>query len=169
MTLQRTFSKAKANAGHIVWTGDQVIPVPYTMSGLVTTDSFAFLRIQGQAVICTGLNVHFRVPAGDSNTQIAIALADANGDVVPQTQMLLNGVLTGGDIAYQPSVIMPTGSLWKLNVSVLAGSDDYLPQDLTATYQLRYANGPVRTNFWASGEPIVGLGFYDVNGAFVVQ
>jgi hypothetical protein len=167
--LQRKYSKAKAAGNHVVWTGNQVLPVPFTMSGLVTTDSFAFLRIQGQAVIATGFNAHFRVPSGDRDLQLSIVLADANNDIASQTRLYLNGVTFGGDKAFTPAVKMPVGSLWKVNVELICGDPEFLPQDLTVTYHLRYANGPVRTNFWASGEPNVGIGFYDINGNFVIQ
>lgn len=167
--LQRKYSKAKAAGNHVVWTDQTLIPVPYTMSGLVTSDSFAFLRIQGQAMVCTGLHAHFRVPSGDSNLQLSLAMATAAGQVVPNTRLYLNGVVTGGDMAFTPPVILPVGSLWKIQVCVNGIDPTFFPQDLTVTYQLRYTNGPTRTNFWASGEPLTGIGFYDVNGTFVVQ
>ena len=168
-SLQKSYSKAKKNGNGVVFDGSEVIPVPYTMSGLVTTDSFGFLRVQGRAVICTGMHAHFRVPSGDRLAQISVQLADANNDLVSQAKLYLNGVVLGGDAAFTPAVKMPTGSLWKLNVVVLAGDPQYLPQDLTVTYHLRYANGPVRTSFWAAGEPLAGIGFYDVGGSFVIS
>jgi hypothetical protein len=168
-SIQRKYSKAKAAGGHVVWTGDQVIPVPYTMTGSVVNDAFGFLRIQGNPVICTGIHAHFQVPSGDANLQMSVQLADANNDLVPGTQLFLNGVVLGGDLKFSPAVKMPSGSLWKLNVNIIEGDSNFYPEGLTVTYHLRYSNGPVRTNFWASGEPAIGIGFYDVNGTFVVQ
>ena len=169
MILQRRYSKAKGVANRVVWTQDQVIPVSYLMSGLVANDSMAWLRIAGQAMVCSGIHVHFRIPPGDSNFQMQLTLADAAGNQLSQTPMLLSGIMKGADKSYSPAVKMPSGSLWQIQTQVLGGADQFLPQDMTVTYQLRYANGPVRTNMWASGEPLSGIGFYDVDGAFVVS
>lgn len=169
MTLQRRYSKAKAIAGHVVFTQDQCFYTPFLMTGLVTTDNVAWLRIAGAAVICSGIHVHFRVPPGDQSFQMQLTLADALGNQMSQTTTLLSGIMNGADKAYLPNVKMPSGSLWQMQVAVLSGADQYLPQDMTITYQLRYANGPVRTNMWASGEPLAGIGFYDLNGIFIVS
>jgi len=167
--IARTYSKAKKSGGGVVWNGDQVIPVPYTMDGMVVNDSFAFLRIQGNPMVCTGFHAHFQVPSGDREMQMSVVLADANGNEMSQTRLYLNGVVMGGDKKFIPAVNMPSGSLWKLNVDVINGDKNFYPQGLTVTYQLRYSNGPARSNFWTSVEIPAGIGFYNLDGTFVVQ
>jgi len=169
IALQKRYSKAKASANRVVFTGDEVIPVPFTLPVLGTVPDFAYFRVQGRSVICTGVHVHFQVPSGDRNTKLAVVLADANNDVLSATRLRLDGVCLGGDLKYSPAIKMPTGSLWKMNVELTAGDPAYAPQGMTVTYQLRYANGPTRTSFWAAGQPLTGIGFYDINGTFVIQ
>lgn len=167
--MNRLFSKAKANGNHVVWTGDQIIPVPFTMTGLVTSDDFAFLRISGAGVICTGINVNFRVPAGDRGYQMQLALYTADNQLIPSTVIQFNGSQLVGDMVYPGGVKMPSGSLWKMRVTILNGDDNFGPQDMTVTYQLRYANGPARTNLWAAAPTLDGIGFYTLDGTFIVQ
>lgn len=169
MQIQRTYSKAKAAGNHVVWTNDQIIPAPYILSGLVNQDSFAFLRVAGSAMVCRGFHAHFRVPAGDRDTQISIVLATAQNVVLPHTRLALNGVTFGGDKTFVPAVPMPVGSLWKINVEVTYGDPEFQPEDLTVTYQLQYANGQARSNTYAYGELPTGVGFFDVDGNFIVS
>lgn len=168
--LPKKYSKAKAAGNHVVFTGDEVLPVPYTMMGLVVDQGdFGFLRIQGRPVICTGFHAHFTVPAGDRAMKMSVVLCAADGTTFEQTRLRLDGIVEGNDIVFNPAVKMPTGSLWKLLVNVDDGDEDYWPEGLTVTYQLRYSNGFSRSNYFVTTEQVGGIGFYDIGGTFNIQ
>jgi hypothetical protein len=165
----RRYSKAKATGNHVVFTGDMVIPVPFKMDGLVCNDTFAALRVGTSGMLLDGITLNFQVPAGDQGTKLGIVLVNASGTPVTVTQVYVTGVVAGGNYNFSPAVKLPPGSLWKLKVTVLAGDDQYLPQDMTATYQLRFANGPVRNNLWSATPTPDGIGFYNMDVTFTVQ
>jgi hypothetical protein len=89
--------------------------------------------------------------------------------LISATFTTLTGVLQTVDIPFPGGVLMASGSLWKLVTTILDGAENYYPEDMTATYQLRYANGAVRSNFWSATQTPDGIGFWNIDGTLVVQ
>lgn len=166
--MERRYSKSLAVANHVVWTQNEVIPVPYSCEGLVTDgNAFGFLRILGREVQCMGFRVDFRVPATSNDVQIALGIYTAN-DVLQGSRLVLNGVTQGGDNLFSPIIAMPSSSLWKFKIEVNAGADDDLPQGITATYLLRYANGPSNSTEWTANLPSSGVGYWSIGDTFEI-
>lgn len=169
MSLERKYSKAVGAANRVVWTGREVIPVPFQLSGLVSDGAeFGVLRVAGKAMYCSGFTAYFQAPAADRLCRVSVEMQTGSGATVPRSVLNVNGVTMGGEIQFQPHLPMPVGSIWKLYVRTEAEDPAGLPQGLVVTYQLRYANGPIRTDFWNNGLVPDGIGFWDIGGTFVV-
>jgi len=172
--IQRKYSKAKANANHVVWTADQVLPVPFNLDGLVGDGiEFGLFRVPGRDMYCTGYRVDFQVPAGDYEIQCSVGLYTAQDTLVDNGTLVLNGVTLGGTKTFTRPIAMPVNSVWKFKLAIASPSpedgSDYFPQGVTVTYYLRYAQGPVSTRTFVLSQPEVGVGFDEVGTTLIVQ
>lgn len=169
MSLQRKHSKTVAAANRVVWTGREVLPVAYTLNGLVTDGAeLGIFRVTGRPLYCNGFTAFFQTPSADRYVNCSVEMQTGSGVAVPGGLLRLNGVTAGGEKQFK-AVPMPSGSLWKMVVRSAAVNVEDLPQGLTVTYQLRYANGPVRTDFWTNGLVSEGIGFWQIDDNFVVE
>ena len=66
---------------------------------------------------------------------------------------------------------MPVNSLWKFKLEIESPDDleEYFPQGVTATYLLRYAQGPVNTDMFTTRLSSQGVGFDQIGSTFVVE
>lgn len=144
MPIERTYSKAKAVGNHVVWTNQEIIPVPFKLDGVIPDGAeFGIYRQFGRAAFCVGYHAEFNVPAKDRRVRITVNLCTIAGVVVPGSQLILGEQALGGDKIFSQPVAMPTNSAWKFIVQAATPSDYVLPEGLTVTYLLRYANGAV--------------------------
>jgi hypothetical protein len=164
MSLQRKYSKAKANGNRVVWTSQEPMSVPYSLDGMLYNNAeWGIFTVTGRDLYCLGFRVDFRVPGGDPVLQCNILAAGA--------RLYLNGVTMGGEKAITPSLRMPVGSSWKFRMELESpdGSDLSFPQGVTATYRLCYAQGALPP-LPASGDPLAqGIGFERIGSTFVVE
>jgi len=169
--IERKYSKAKGNGNRVVWTSREVIPVTYTLDGLVYDGAeFAVFRVVGRDMYCSSYRIDFRVPAGDSKIQCSVGLYTAADVLVTGSELSLNGVTFGGDKILPSPLPMPVNSLWKLKVAIAAPDDstDFFPQGMIATYHLQYAAGPVNTKVFSTFQPEQGVGIGEINSSFIV-
>jgi hypothetical protein len=169
--IERKYSKAKGNGNRVVWTSREVIPVPFTLDGLVYDEAeFGMFRVSGRDMYCSGFRVDFRVPAGDSKIQCSVALYTSLNTLVTGSELSLNGVSLGGDKVFGIPLPMPVNSMWKFRVSISSPDNDttYFPQGLIAAYQLRYAAGPVNTKVFSTFQSDQGVGVSEVSSSFIV-
>lgn len=172
MSIQRKYSKAKANGNRVVWTAQEVIPAAFAMDGQVFDQAeWGVFRVTGRDMYCCGFRVDFRVPAGDSNIRCNVGIYTADNVLASSGRLYLNGVTMGGDRVVQPPLPMPVNSLWKFKVEIESpdGSEEFFPEGITATYLLRYAQGPVDRNMFTTRLPNEGVGFMSVGSTFVVE
>lgn len=172
MSAQRRYSKAKANGNRVVWTSQEVIPVAFLLDGQAFNNAeWGVFRVTGRPMYCTGLRVDFRVPAGDASVRCNVGIYTADNVLAPSARVYVNGVTLGGEKAILPALAMPVNSLWKLKLEIESYTDDeiYYPQGVTATYLLRYAQGPVNTQLFTTTLPNQGVGFDLVGSSFVVE
>ncbi len=171
MTLERSYSKAKANANHVVWSNQEVFPVTFTLDGVLSDMAeFAIHRVVGRAVFCVGFHAEFRVPARDTRVNVAVNLCNGLGVPAAGGKLYLTDNVTGGDQLFVPPLVMPASSAWKVILQVASPDDTLRPEGITFTYYLRYANGPVANvaatsqvasggfNFWQPGAPYMSNG-----------
>lgn len=173
MSAQRKYSKAKANGNRVVWTSQEVIPVSFLLDGQAFNGAeWGVFRVTGRDMYCTGFRVDFRVPAGDAGIQCNVGIYTADNVLAASGRLYVNGVSMGGDKAVNPPLPMPVNSLWKFKMEIESPIDDetiYFPQGVTATYLLRYAQGPVNTQMFTTRLPNQGVGFDQIGTTFVVE
>ncbi len=172
MSIERTYSKAKAAGNHVVWTERETLYVPLRLDGLVSDGrEFGIFRVSGRDLYCHGFRADFDVPSGDSAIECNVGLYTSGGVLVPNGRLYLNGVVFGGDQIIQPPTPMPENSLWKFRVQIQSpdGDETYFPQGLTVTYHLRYATGQVKTDLFSNADPQEGVGFDQIGETFQVQ
>lgn len=172
MNIHRKYSKAKANGNRVVWTSQEVIPVAYLLDGQAFDGAeWGVFRVTGRDMYCTGFRVDFRVPAGDATIQCNVGLYTADDVLAPSARLYLNGVTMGGEKLITPPLPMPVNSLWKFKLELESDEPDttYYPQGLTATYFLRYAQGAVNRDFYATSLPAQGVGFDQIGTTFVIE
>lgn len=170
--IRRRYSKAKANGNRVIWTARETLPVPFRMGGMVFDGAeWGVFRVTGRDMYCTGFRVDFQLPAGDANIQCNVGLYTGDNLLAPSGRLYLNGITMGGDRLVTPPLPMPVNSVWKFRLEIESpdGSEDYFPQGVTATYQLRYAQGPVDTNMFTKILSTGGIGFDAVGTTFVVE
>lgn len=170
--IERRYSKTVAVANHVVWTGREPIYVPFKLDGLLANNQeFGTFRVAGKDMYCHGFRADFDVPAGDAAVQCAVGLYTAGGVLVPSGRLYLNGVTSGGDKLFFNPIPMPVNSIWKFRVEIQSYNllQEYWPQGLAVTYQLRYANGPVKTQLFITSDPQEGIGFDQVGETLVIE
>lgn len=171
MSIERTYSKARAVGNHVVWSNLDLIPATFKLDGLPADQhEFGIFRVAGRDMYCHGFRVDFDVPAGDAGILCNVALTTGKGTTVENGTLYLNGVVDGADHVINPPVPMPSSSLWKfvLSISAQDGTSDHLPQGVTVTYHLRYAMGPVQSNLFTTSNPQIGVGFDQVGNTLEV-
>lgn len=172
MSIQRKYSKAKANGNRVVWTSQEVIPVPFNLEGLAFNQAeWGIFRVTGRDMYCTGFRVDFRVPSGDANIRCNVGIYTADNILAPGARLALDGVTMGGDRPINPPLPMPVNSIWKFKLEIESptGEMDFFPQGVVATYLLRYAQGPVNTNLFTTRLPADGVGFDQIGTTLVVE
>lgn len=172
MTTTRKYSKSVANGNHVVWTSQEVIPVPFALDGLVFNEAeWGVFRVTGRDMFCSGFRVDFRVPSGDANIQCNVGIYTAENVLAAGGRLYVNGVTMGGDKVIAPPLAMPVNSIWKFKMEIESPSGDetFFPQGVTATYLLRYAPGAVNTNLFSTRLATQGVGFDQVGSSFVVE
>ncbi len=165
MSIERTFSKAKAVGNRITWTQREIVPVTFKLDGVpVDGHEFAILRVPGRDMYLNGFRIDFDVPAGDALVNCSAQVFTAAGIAIPETLLRLDGVVSGADKIVTPPLQMPTKSVWKTIIRISSPFEDttYYPQGITITYQLSYAASPVRTDRFTMTNPQVGVGFDQV-------
>ena len=169
VALEKRYSKAKANANHIVWTGREVIPVNFYVGGLIY-DSLEFgnFRVTGRDMYCSGYRIDFQRPAGSQEVVVTANLYTGNGGLVPNTSLRIAGTQIGRDATFPGgSLAFPEGSIWFIRMSV-TGDEAYYPESATVSYWMRYANGPVSSQLWSPTLSEGGIGFWGIGEDFVV-
>lgn len=172
MSNERKYSKAKANGNRVVWTAREVIPVPFTLDGIVFDQAeWGVFRVTGRDMYCSGFRVDFRVPAGDSNVRCNIGIYTAADVLAASGRLYVNGVTLGGDRVMTPPLAMPINSVWKFKLEIESPDQDetYFPQGVTGTYLLRYAQGVTPTKIFTTRLPSEGVGFDQIGTSFVVE
>lgn len=172
MSIEKTLSKAKGVGNRVVWTSREPLYVPYHVDGLLTNgQEFGMFRVTGRDLYCMGFRADFGVPAGDANIQCNVGLYNAADVLVPDGRLYLNGVSMGGDKIIRPPVAMPVSSLWKFKLEIQTpdGSEEFYPQEITITYHLRYAPGPVQNRLFVTNDPQQGIGFDQVGTTLVIE
>lgn len=172
MSIQRKYSKAKANGNRVVWTAHETIPVVFNLDGqLFDQAEWGVFRVTGRDMYCLGFRVDFRVPSGDNNIRCNVGIYTADNTLATSGRLYLNGVTMGGDRLISPALPMPVNSLWKFKIEIESPTDseEFFPQGITATYHLRYANGPVDRNMFTTRLPNEGVGFSQIGSTFVVE
>lgn len=169
IALERRYSKTKANANNIVWTGNEVIPVTMYVGGLIYDAlEFGNLRITGRAMYCSGYRIDFQRPSGDRAVTISTAICTGLGEVVSGTEMTIVGTQIGQEKVLTAGMVMPEGSIWFIRVTA-DGREEYFPESATVTYWLRYANGPVISGMWSPVLSEGGIGFWEIGHDFKVE
>ena len=166
--IERRFSKAKANGNRVVFTTQEILHVPFFRPGVVFDGmELGVLRVPRRDMYCAGFRVDFVRPSGAAGVQFTSGLYTANGQ--PASPVLtLNGVVDGGEVNFNPGIPMPVNSLWKFRCGLVSDDEDFAPADITITYWLRFANGPVNTGLWSPTLPQEGIGLWGVTDDFVV-
>lgn len=140
-TLQRTYSKAKANGNHVVWTSQESIPVTFALDGLLSCGTYGLYTASGRPAYCSGFQVSFTAPGQDPAMYVQVSLLDRFNQLVPGSLLKLYGTTPGQFQTVVPAFFLNVGDTLQFNVAILNGVDQYLPQDTTLTYFLNYANG----------------------------
>jgi LSD1 subclass zinc finger protein len=172
MSLQRKYSKNKANGNHVVWTSNEVIPVPFALDGVLYDQAeWGVFRVSGRDMYCTGFRADFRLPSGDSNIRCSIGLYTGDNVLARGGRLYLNGVTMGGNNRMSPPIPMPVNSVWKFKLEIESpyGETQYFPQGITATYHLRYAQGPVHADLVAHTLSAQGVGFDQIGTTFIIE
>lgn len=167
--LQKRYSKTKALANRIIWTPNEVMQVPFTMDGILFDSAdLAVMRVLGRDMFCLGYRVDFRVPASAHTVRISTYLFRGDNVAVTGSTLNLYGITPGDTKLFSPNVPFPANSIWKFRVAVDNGTDEQVPQGITITYYMRYANGPVDSSQSAFDLLNSGVGYWQVGKTFVV-
>ena len=172
MANQRRYSKAKANANRVVWTSQEVIPVPFELNGLAFHQAeWGIFRVTGRDMYCTGFRVDFRVPSGSSRIRCNVGIYTGDDVLAMNGRLTLDGVTMGGDRPMSPAIPMPVNSIWKFKMEIEAPDDssEFFPEGVTATYLLRYAQGPVNTKLFSNRLREGGVGFDQIGVNLIVE
>lgn len=170
MSITRKYSKAKASGNGVVWTGNEPSLVPVFTAALVDGRTFGTLRVVGRGMFCRGFRAAFNTPSGDSSVQCSITLCTGGSVPYPGGVLRLDGVVAGADLRIRPPVPMPVNSIWRflVNISTPTGDTTYYPQNLTVTYQLYYALGPVQSQLFTTTDSQLGVGFDQIDTDLIV-
>lgn len=139
-TLQRTHSKAKAISNNVVWTGQEPIPVTFTMNGLVSSGLCGLYRVAGRPMYCSAYQLDFVVPGQDPGILITVNLVQSNGTTIPGSLMQVYGCASNAFQSVAPPFLINAGNTMQANISVVNGIQDYLPQDMVLTYYMNFSN-----------------------------
>lgn len=169
MSLERRFSKAKANGNRVVFTEREIIPVTFPLDGLLYDGAeFGQFRVPGRDMICTGYRADIRLPAADRAVQLSVSFYTGEGTIITGTDLNLSGVTAGDEKAILPSLNMPSGSTWKLVIAASGSEEEFYPQGIVVTLYLRFANGVVTSAYRSGKFTAEGIGFTEV-GNLIVQ
>jgi hypothetical protein len=131
-----------AAGNHVTFTDREVLPVPFTLDGLVYNGAeFGFYRVPGRDMVLAGYTIDVRLPSSSRGLVMYAQLATGEGDLVPGTLLPLHGVTARRELPLSPGLLWPQNTTWKVVITAEGAEDADMPQGLVLTYLLRYANG----------------------------
>jgi hypothetical protein len=98
-----------------------------------------------------------------------VGIYSGNDVLVNNSRLVLRGITRGDTKLLAQPAPMPANSIWKFKIEHDAGEALQLPQSISATYLLRYADGPSNSREWTASLPASGIGWWSVDGEFQVM